>query len=255
MRESDFDPFLAMLDDVAALLNHGKPLTVGYKSMFFRAVADHSLDELRVAFDAHVKDPQRGHFMPAPANILAQIAGRAADDGRPGADEAWAIALVAKDEAETVVWTAETAAAWGIAKPVLANGDEVGARMSFRDAYHRLVNEARAGHRATAWNVSIGFDPARRDLALEHAVNVGRLPRTDAPMLAGPSGTQPILLAAAMDNPDIPQFARDAIQRFRDAMAAKAMRPGADGAEKARTNELKVEAAAMVEAYQAGGSE
>ena len=73
MREPDFDPFVSMLDDVAALLNHGKPLTAGYKSMFFRAVAKHPLDVVRNGFDAHVKDPQRGRFMPVPADILAQI--------------------------------------------------------------------------------------------------------------------------------------------------------------------------------------
>ena len=37
-------------------------------------------------------------------------------DGRPGADEAWAIALGALDEADTVVWTDEMAEAFAIAR-------------------------------------------------------------------------------------------------------------------------------------------
>lgn len=249
MRDQDFEPFIAMLDDVAALLNHGKPLSVGYKAMFFRAVAEHSLDDLRAAFDAHVKDPQRGHFMPAPANILAQIAGRAEDDGRPGPEEAWAISLCAQDEADTVVWTNEMADAWNVARPVLVGGDEVGARMAFREAYARMVANARHKRSPSTWNVSLGHDPARRKLALERATVAGWLPVREALEIEGPTG-QPLLLAAAMDNPEIPQAAREAIERFRALVAAKAAQQGEDGVQKARTAQLKAEAAAMVGAYQ-----
>jgi hypothetical protein len=42
-------------------------------------------------------------------------------DGRPHADEAWSIAVVAYDESATVVWTTEMAQAYGIALPLLNN--------------------------------------------------------------------------------------------------------------------------------------
>ena len=55
--------------------------------------------------------------------------------GHPTANEAWALALSSADETETVVWTDQIAEAAGIVRPILDAGDEVGARMAFRDAY------------------------------------------------------------------------------------------------------------------------
>lgn len=64
-------------------------------------------------------------------------------DGRPGKDEAWAIAMTTNDEFETVVLTDEIQLALAAAKPVLDAGDKVGARMAFNSAYERLVGQAR----------------------------------------------------------------------------------------------------------------
>lgn len=96
-------------------------------------------------------------------------------DGRPSADEAWASALDAVDEAATVVWTEEAQRAFAIARPVLDAGDKVGARMAFRDAYDRIVRESRESGVALAWSVSLGWDKGRRVTALQHAESVGRL--------------------------------------------------------------------------------
>lgn len=93
-----------------------------------------------------------------------------AADGRPGKDEAWSIALSASDEHETVVMTAETRQAMAASNPILEAGDKVGARMAFMSAYERLVSFARAEDRPAAWEVSLGFDAARRVTAIESAV-------------------------------------------------------------------------------------
>ncbi|MEW2924999.1 hypothetical protein [Pseudomonas juntendi] len=93
-----------------------------------------------------------------------------AADGRPGKDEAWSIALSASDEHETVVMTAEIRQAMAASNPILEAGDKVGARMAFMSAYERLVSFARAEDRPTAWEVSLGFDAARRVAAIESAV-------------------------------------------------------------------------------------
>jgi hypothetical protein len=66
-----------------------------------------------------------------------------AADGRPGKDEAWAIAIATSDEFETVVLTDEIQLALAAAKPVLDAGDKIGARMAFISAYERLVSQAR----------------------------------------------------------------------------------------------------------------
>lgn len=95
-----------------------------------------------------------------------------AADGRPGKDEAWAIAMTTNDEFETVVLTDEIQLALAAAKPVLDAGDKIGARMAFISAYERLVTVARAEAKPTTWNVSLGLDPVRRVTAIESAVRM-----------------------------------------------------------------------------------
>ncbi|MGY4663213.1 hypothetical protein ACVWZ9_004007 [Pseudomonas chlororaphis] len=105
----------------------------------------------------------------AMADILSRVQLK---DGRPGKDEAWSIALLASDEIETVVMTAEIQQAMTAAAPILRLGDKVGARMAFNSAYDRLVATARAEAIPATWSVSLGFDPGRRVLAIESAVRM-----------------------------------------------------------------------------------
>ena len=93
-----------------------------------------------------------------------------AADGRPGRDEAWSIALAASDEHETVVLTTEIRQAMIASTPILEANDKIGARMAFMSAYERLVSFARAEDRQATWEVSLGFDAARRVTAIETAV-------------------------------------------------------------------------------------
>lgn len=93
-----------------------------------------------------------------------------AADGHPGKDEAWAIALSASDESETVVMTTEIRQAMTASSPVLEAGDKVGARMAFMSAYERLVIAAGAEALPAKWEVSLGYDPARRVTAIESAI-------------------------------------------------------------------------------------
>jgi hypothetical protein len=107
---------------------------------------------------------------------LAAVISRLAEcDGRPGADEAWAMAMLAIDESETVVWTREMAEAFGIAKAVLDGGDKIGARMAFRSAYERIISDSRANLSPVKWEVSLGYDSSRRETALMAAVERGLL--------------------------------------------------------------------------------
>ena len=94
--------------------------------------------------------------------------------GHPTANEAWAMVLASLDEAETVVWTDQVAEAAAVARPILEAGDEVGARMAFRDAYERIVRERADEPR---WFPSLGRDAGRREAALDRAVADGRLRR------------------------------------------------------------------------------
>lgn len=100
--------------------------------------------------------------------------------GRPAANEAWATALSALDERNTVVWTDEMSLAWGTAQPLAAGGDLIGARMAFKDAYERLVRTAREERRTPVVTVSIGWDATRRTAAIENAVKLGYMPQSEA---------------------------------------------------------------------------
>ncbi|MFJ2539371.1 hypothetical protein [Pseudomonas sp. NPDC087614] len=110
--------------------------------------------------------------------VMAEVLQRVqTSDGRPGKDEAWAIAMTSNDEFETVVLTDEIQLALAAAKPVLDAGDKVGARMAFISAYERLVGQAREDNKQVNWHVSIGFDANRRTQAITKAVQMQRIPQ------------------------------------------------------------------------------
>lgn len=125
-----------------------------------------------------------------PAAVLRYLPKRR--DERPEADEAWAIAVRAADERETVVWTKEIAEAWAMALPVFQLDDVVGARMAFKATYGRLIDHARAIGQFPQWVISQGFDAARRLEVTNDAVRNGRLQlnqvRIPELLLAGPDG-------------------------------------------------------------------
>lgn len=89
------------------------------------------------------------------------------------ADEAWAIALRSMDEDDTVIVTKEMLKARTAAWDIYASGDQVGARMAFRAAYEREIEDAGE----PAWIVSEGFDKKRRLEAVQKAVQQGLLPK------------------------------------------------------------------------------
>lgn len=113
-----------------------------------------------------------------------------APGGHPSANEAWALVLASQDESDTVVWTEQIAEAAGAAQPVLDAGDEVGARMAFRDAYERILRERQEKPR---WFASLGTDAGRRAAALDKAVRAGLLTQQHATgLLPAPNDPGPI---------------------------------------------------------------
>ncbi len=129
---------------------------------------------------AEVRRTARGRLVVG--DILRVLA---STDGRPARDEAWAIALSASDENETVVMTDEIQLALAAAQPVLMAGDKVGARMAFLSAYDRFIDEARRDGAPVSWLVSLGYDAGRRDVAIQKAVQLKRLPQEKANLYLG----------------------------------------------------------------------
>ena len=96
-----------------------------------------------------------------------------AEDGRPSVDVAWA--TMPKDESETAVVTQEMLGAWAVAWEQYCGKDTVGAQISFKREYQRLVDENRENGAATDWTASLGHDKDGRDSVLIEAAVDGRL--------------------------------------------------------------------------------
>jgi hypothetical protein len=145
--------------------------------------------------------------------------------GRPGANEAWAMALNALDERATVVWTGEMSEAWGVARDVAAEGDMVGARMAFISAYERLVRTARDERRLPQVTVSIGWDGELRGQAVEKAVQLGYLTKEKAaehlPALGFTPAFNPVALLAGKveESADAPPDVRARLAQLREELA------------------------------------
>lgn len=245
MQPSDYPEFSTMLEDVYAFYPTAKAPTAGQKAMFFRALRDLSLDDVRYGFDAHMRDPSpRAQYAPLPGAIIAQVNDRVADDGRPEVEEAWAKAMRSADEFETVVWTDEMAQAWREVSPLFHAGDKVGARMAFKDVYARLVDDARRVRRPASWTAALGFDLDRRTLALSAASHL-LAPHADQPLIEAPSR---LLLAGpggrAADPIDeltriAPAEVRDGLLALRARLTGAGETETLDAAGKRHTDELR----------------
>ncbi len=119
-------------------------------------------------------------------------------DGRPGADEAWA--MIPKDEQTSVVMTEEMAEALGIVKPLLDDGDKIAARMAFKEAYTRIVGANKTAGIKPKWFPSLGADKTGRDLVIAEAVRLGRLNVNHAIGLIAPDNVQVMLETAGEKN-------------------------------------------------------
>lgn len=117
------------------------------------------------------------------ADVIERLGGA---DGRPSADEAWAKALLGYDENATVVMNDEIAKAMEIARPIMDERDRVGARMAFKNAYERIVLEARERKTPVRWYPSLGLDKQGRENAIREAVERGQLPSSNLKLLPPP---------------------------------------------------------------------
>jgi hypothetical protein len=180
--ESEYKNFVEAMD--AACEQVYKPAMGGAgKAIMFRSLADVSFSDFTKALAAHVSDEATGMFAPTAAHIRAQLSKFQAADGRPTVEEAWAIAISAQDEMVTVVMSDDIVAALGICRPILDAGDEVGARMAFKEAYPRIVREARMSKKPVRWFPSLGHCPQGREQALLEAYQLGKLARPQVAML------------------------------------------------------------------------
>lgn len=176
--KGNFTKLLAATMDV-----YSRQITASFVDVFFAALTPYPLEIVREALNRHLQDPESGRFPPKPADLIRQVVTAKASDGRPGRDEAWAIAQKSMDEAETVVTSEEILEAFAIARPLLCElNDKVAARMAFVEAYDRIVGVKRAAGERFEWFVSLGDNKERRAPAIKAAQVAGLLsaPRAQA---------------------------------------------------------------------------
>lgn len=137
------------------------------------------------------------------------------NDGRPGADAAWA--MLPFDENQTVVWTNEMRTAWGLASPLWEMGDKFGARRAFVEAYGKEAEKAREQGATLFWEVSLGLDPLGREAPLRAAVERGLLPSSQLPnLLPAPDMTQSPIAAIAYGGAATPLLECDSTPTSRE---------------------------------------
>lgn len=125
------------------------------------------------------------------ADVISRL-----DDGRPGVEEAWA--MLPKDEQTTAVWTVEMSQANAVVHDLLDRGDEVAARMAFKEAYSKACQLARDRGEPVSWSATLGWDKGGRESVLKAAVVAGRLSREQISIYLPPAEAQPLLVSDAV---------------------------------------------------------
>lgn len=259
MDQQDFERFSKALDGCLSIWDVTPTSEV--RMVWFKLLAPFSIDDVARGFTAHMRDPSSGKFQPKPAHIIERIQAMAADDGRPGAEQAWALASRASDERNTVVWTQEMAQAWQVCLPVMRMGGEVGARMAFKETYSALVDDARQARVKPEWVVSEGFDQSLRHAAVLQAETLGLLPQGSALRLAPPDladGSMTKLLTTSVERSEQngtpiedPEVIREKVAQLKAMLLKPLVDPEAATKERAAVQATKDEINNKVQAYQA----
>lgn len=166
MNQRDFDPFSELLTTVSDY--YGRKLAPGTIQLYWNALSGFDFEVVKRLFTEHI---QTNKFMPAISELLDAMRTM---DGRPNAEEAWAmVAKSLNDEGVTIVWTEEMASAFGVALGL--QDDRIAARMAFKEAYESAVQDARKQAKPAHWMPSLGHDPSGREGPLIEAAKKGRL--------------------------------------------------------------------------------
>lgn len=243
MEPSDFEPFALALRRTFLACSAGQkepdPDTIG---MYFDLFDSVPLPVMFRCLKAHAMDPERGRFAPRPADITFQLQSL---DGHPSADEAWAIAVKASDERNTVVWTGPMAEAWGVASALYERTPSQAAA-AFKDAYAKLVAAQRSSGLPATWITSLGHDQAGRQGVIAQAASAGKLPSL--------GNEERLLLEAPKLTPNPPEKYREKWNALLAAIKSRVSTAPETPADLARTAQLKAEARAKYDSARGAGS-
>jgi hypothetical protein len=194
----------------------GEPVTEQRQEIYCSGLADIPQEQLRIAFRRARYELK---WFPKLAE-LRELAGALRpmlDDGRPGPEEAWArMPKGERMEEDSVVWSEEERSAYGACRSLLVVGDQIGARMAFKERYEKELAEARFHGQPVRWTMSVGYDVEHRLTTLVTAVQEKRLSvesalnfvpgerRTDFAQMLPPAEAKGLLTGKVERLPDIP---------------------------------------------------
>lgn len=157
---------------IASMSIYQQEVTNGILQLWWSSLKAFDFSQVNAAFGRHLLDKTEGRFTPKPAHIIAHLEAMN-PDGRIGAQEAWA--MYPHHEATSAVITDEMAEAMQVAQLLLNEGDKIGARMSFIEAYNRITTNNKFNGKTPKWFASLGYDKNGREEVLKLAVEKGRL--------------------------------------------------------------------------------
>ena len=215
---SNFSDWL--VDELTALGEaFGEGLTAERQAIYVTALADIPMDQLRQAIRAAIQELK---WFPKVAE-LRELAGAlpgTLSDGRPGPEEAWArMPKGRRMEDDSIVWCEEERVAYGVCRSLLLDGDQIGARMAFKEHYERELAEARSQRKPAKWTASVGYDIEHRLVTLATAVQEKRVSleaalnfvpgerQTDFARMLPPAEAKGLLTGEVQRTPNIPGLA------------------------------------------------
>lgn len=172
-----------------------QPIDGPRKDMWWEALRDYPDGSVKLAAARHLKSSP---FKPKLADIV-NLCEAQGQNAWLTADEAWA--RMPKSEMDSCMLTDETAQAVAAADPLLQGGDRVAARMAFKAAYERLVEQAKIEGRRPRFFPSLGSDVPGRAAMLGQAVKTGQYPLESAVALLPDFAVDIVQAAGVNDHP------------------------------------------------------
>jgi hypothetical protein len=194
----------------------GEQLTAERQEIYCAGLGDIQQDRLQTAFRRARYELK---WFPKLAELreMAGVLPGAVSDGRPGPEEAWAKMPKGKRmEDDSIVWCEEEQIAYGACRSLLVVGDQIGARMAFKERYEKAVTEARSLGKSVQWTMSAGYDMEHRLSTLAGAVQERRLSlssalnfvpeerRNDFAQMLPPKEAKGLLTGETAKMPDLP---------------------------------------------------
>jgi hypothetical protein len=208
------------VDELTALGEaFGEGLTAERQAIYVTSLADIPIDQLRQAIRAAIQELK---WFPKVAELreLARSLPGTLNEGRPGPEEAWArMPKGRRMEDDSVVWCDEERAAYGVCRSLLLDGDQIGARMAFKERYERELAEARSQRKPAKWTASVGYDIEHRLVTLAIAVQEKRVSleaalnfvpgerQTDFARMLPPAEARGVLTGEVARTPNLPGLA------------------------------------------------